>query len=96
MKKILVPTDFSRPARVAVDTALNIAKRTNAGLILLHVVEQPGSESFNVEGEASHIETWEDKRFTLKLIEKAKETTYQSGGGCASPGRFCQAGTKVG
>lgn len=73
MKKILVPTDFSKPAQVAVDTALNIAKRTNASLILLHVVEQPGSGSFDVEGEVSHIESWKDKRFTLKLIEKAKE-----------------------
>lgn len=72
MKKILVPTDFSAQAGIATETAVSIAKKANAELILLHVIEQPGGDSFNVEGEASGSGHWEDKLFMLKLIEKAK------------------------
>lgn len=73
MKKILVPTDFSKPAEVATQIAVDIASRTKAKVILLHVVEQPISESFNAEGEISNDENWEEKIFTLKMIELAKE-----------------------
>ncbi len=73
MKKILVPTDFSQPAQMAVETGINMAKTTHAELILLHIVDQPTSESFNVEGEVLHDENWGDRLFTLKLIEKARE-----------------------
>lgn len=70
MKKILVPTDFSRPAQWALQTAIGIAKKVKARIVLLHVVEQPTSDSFNVEGQVCGDDEWEDKRFTLKLIEK--------------------------
>lgn len=73
MKKILVPTDFSRPAQTAVDTAVALARKTNAEVILLHVIDQPSSDSFNVEGEVSHLDNWEDKFFTMKLIEKGRK-----------------------
>jgi nucleotide-binding universal stress UspA family protein len=72
MKKILVPTDFSKPAQWALEVATGIAKKAKGQIILLHIVEQPTSESFNVEGQISDDEGWEDKIFTLKLIEKSK------------------------
>jgi nucleotide-binding universal stress UspA family protein len=72
MKKILVPTDFSTQAGIATEVAISLAKKANAELVLLHVIEQPGGDSFNVEGEASGAGHWEDKLFMLKLIEKAK------------------------
>lgn len=72
MKKILVPTDFSKPAQWALEVATKIAKKAKAQLVLLHIVEQPTSESFNVEAQVSAGDGWEDKLFTLKLIEKNK------------------------
>lgn len=72
MKKILVPTDFSKPARWALQTAIAVAKKADAHITLLHIVEQPTSESFNVEGQVSDDDGWEERRFTLKLIEKNK------------------------
>jgi nucleotide-binding universal stress UspA family protein len=74
MKRILVPTDFSKPAQIAVDVAADIAKKSNAELVLLHVVEEASGGSFNVEGQMSNsTENWEDKIFTVKLIERGKK-----------------------
>lgn len=73
MKQILVPTDFSPQAKSATNIALSIAKKVNAEFILLHIIEQPSSDSINIEGETSFTDSWEDKLFTLKLIEKASK-----------------------
>lgn len=74
MKKILVPTDFSKPAQIAIEVAADIAKKANAELILLHIVEEATAGSFNIEGEvSSRSEDWEDKIFTMRLIEKGKK-----------------------
>lgn len=73
MKKILVPTDFSKPAMIAAEVAADIAKKANAELTLLHVVEEAVSNSLNVEGQVSAGGQWEEKLFTMKLIEKAKK-----------------------
>lgn len=72
MKKILVPTDFSSVAKTATTVAINVAHKADASLILLHIIERPDSKSYNIEGEVSYSDNWEDKLFTLKLIEKAK------------------------
>ena len=73
MKKIIVPTDFSKSAQIAVEVAADIARKSNAELILLHVVEEATGSSFNVEGQVgTNEESWENKIFTVKLIEKAK------------------------
>lgn len=73
MKKILVPTDFSKPAQNAIDVASDIAKKANAQLILLHVVEEASGTSFNITGEVDVSGGWEDKLFTMKLIERSKK-----------------------
>lgn len=73
MKKILVPTDFSKPAMIATEVAADIAKRAGAELTLLHVIEEAGANSLNVEGQVAADSGWEEKIFTLKLIEKAKK-----------------------
>jgi nucleotide-binding universal stress UspA family protein len=70
MKKILVPTDFSKPAQWALEVATGIAKKAKGEIVLLHIVEQPTPESFNVAGQVSVGEGWEDKLFTMKLIER--------------------------
>jgi len=73
MKKILVPTDFSKPAMIATEVAADIAKKAGAELTLLHVIEEAGANSMNVEGQVAADSGWEEKIFTLKLIEKAKK-----------------------
>lgn len=72
MKKILVPTDFSKPAQIATEVAASIAKKAGSDLILLHVVEEATDISFNVEGEAS-IGDLQNSLFTMKLIEKERK-----------------------
>ena len=73
MKKILVPTDFSKPAEIAVDVAVDIAKKANGQLVLLHVVEEASGTSFNITGEVDVSGGWENKLFTMKLIERSKK-----------------------
>src|SRR5687768_11315691 len=73
MKKILVPTDFSKPAQIAVEVAADIAKKANAEVVLLHVVEEAAGGSFSVEGEVDTTGNWEDRIFTMKLIERGKK-----------------------
>lgn len=73
MKKILVPTDFSKPAMIAAEVAADIARRANSELTFLHVVEEAVGNSLNVEGQVSADGNWEEKLFTMKLIEKGKK-----------------------
>jgi nucleotide-binding universal stress UspA family protein len=73
MKTILVPTDFSKVAQTATKVAIEIAKKASAKLLLLHIIERPDPVSFNIEGQISEPNNWEDKLFTAKLIEKAKK-----------------------
>lgn len=74
MKTILVPTDFSKQAQIAVDVASDIAMQANAELILLHVIEEATGSSFNVEGQVStNEESWENRIFNMRLIEKGKK-----------------------
>jgi nucleotide-binding universal stress UspA family protein len=73
MKKILVPTDFSKPAAIATVVAADIAKKSGAELTLLHVIEEAIGNSLNVEGQVSADSGWEEKIFNLKMIEKGKK-----------------------
>lgn len=73
MKKILVPTDFSKPAQIAVDVAADIAKKSNAELVLLHVVEEATGDSLTIDGEVTTGTDWEDRIFTMRLIERGKK-----------------------
>lgn len=41
MKKILVPTDFSEQASIALQAAAGIARKSNAEIILLHIIDLP-------------------------------------------------------
>jgi len=72
MKKILVPTDFSKTSVTALEVAVEIAKKSGAEITLLHVVEEATPDSYNITGEWQTNEDWSDKLFTLKLLEKAK------------------------
>ena len=41
MKKILVPIDFSKPSEYAAKMAAKIAKKSNAIIYLIHMIELP-------------------------------------------------------
>jgi len=71
MKKILVPTDFSKNAAMATDVAFDIAKKAGASIVLLHVIDQVTGGSFNVEGQVS-TGNMGDRLFNMKMIQKAK------------------------
>lgn len=73
MKKILVPTDFSKPASIAADVAADIARKANSELTFLHVVEEAVGNSLNVEGQVAAGGNWEEKLFTMKLIERGQK-----------------------
>ncbi len=72
MKKILVPVDFSKTSITAFEVAYDIAKKSGAKIIALHVVEEATPESYRITGEW-HKDNWEDRIFTFKLLEKAKK-----------------------
>jgi nucleotide-binding universal stress UspA family protein len=46
MKNILVPTDFSKISISALEVAVEIAKKANSEITVLHVVEEAGQDSF--------------------------------------------------
>ena len=73
MKKILVPTDFSKEAQIATEVARDIAQKAGSELILLHVIEAASGGSFNVEGESKYGVDAEEKLFNLALIKKARK-----------------------
>ena len=60
MKRILVPTDFSKFAYYAAEVAASIAKKTGARVFLLHAIEMPhysSNDSFPVVVAAAGIKT---------------------------------------
>jgi len=86
MNRILVPTDFEKPATWASEAAGILAKKIKAEVILLHIVEQPTAESFNAEGQVEGSELWEDKIYILKLIERAKRQLSAAAGALQEDG----------
>lgn len=71
MKNILVPTDFSKPSISALETGVELAKRSGAVITLLHVIEQAVSDSYMISGEG-HPDEMEERMFTAQLIKKSK------------------------
>jgi nucleotide-binding universal stress UspA family protein len=72
MKRILVPTDFSKASVTALEVAFDIAKKANADIYVLHVVEEATPDSYLISGEWQK-DNWDDRLFTFKLLEKAKK-----------------------
>jgi nucleotide-binding universal stress UspA family protein len=48
--RILVPTDFSQRSEVAVDYAIELARKMHGQLTLLHVVPEPSALDYNIGG----------------------------------------------
>ena len=73
MKKIIVPVDFSEYSEYALETASILAKKNNAEILVLHMLEM--SEAILTRaGTDMQMETM----FFLKLAEKKFEEFYAS------------------
>ena len=71
MDRILVPIDFSEESYHALDLAYQIARKSNARLILLNVIEHPTSQNFSVTGD-SMPGGFENNVYILQLIKKVR------------------------
>ncbi len=69
MKKIIVPIDFSEHSEYALKTAAKLAKKTNAELLALHMLEMS-----DVILTKSDSEQQQKTVFFLKLVEQRFET----------------------
>lgn len=72
MENILVPTDFSEYADNALEVAYHLAKKAEAKITLLHVVEDPTVETFRVTGEIP-LPDIREKLYVDRLIAVARE-----------------------
>jgi nucleotide-binding universal stress UspA family protein len=71
IKKILVPTDFSKEANNAFNVAVSLSKQLDAEVSLLHVIDVPLQGSVSPSGEY-HSPDGMDKLFVMKLVEKVR------------------------
>lgn len=76
MKRILVPTDFSKFALEATKTAAQIAQKHHAELVFLHVVSLPTYESGILPYQEN--QNIAENLFILKLVKKNFETLFQN------------------
>ncbi len=82
MKKILVPIDFSEQALNALDVAIQLAKRMDAEITILHIVEAPipsgvfvGSEFIPPGDNLYYLKTLvEDARLELQSVLEKNES----------------------
>ena len=73
MKKILVPTDFSKEADNAMDFAMQLALKTDAEIELLHVLELPSGSFSGPADVVSSTDTMEEV-YTLQLLRVVKQS----------------------
>lgn len=71
MKKIIVPTDFSKEASYALESAFPLAKKYGATIILVNVIEDPHDYSFNTMGIVGY--TPEENIYIAQLVRKTDE-----------------------
>ncbi|MFQ3305740.1 MAG: nucleotide-binding universal stress UspA family protein [Polaribacter sp.] len=71
MKKILVPIDFSKPSQYAAKIAAKIAKKTNATVYLIHLIELPSGVIDMISN--SHFSIPESMLYLRKTKEKVLE-----------------------
>jgi nucleotide-binding universal stress UspA family protein len=79
MKRILVPTDFSKHAEYALKVAAQIAKTNNSEIILLHMLELP-HQSSDALGMGSDIpEIMFFKNRAISKLEELMDVDYLKG-----------------
>jgi nucleotide-binding universal stress UspA family protein len=80
MKRILVPTDFSKYAEEAIQVAAQIAKKNNSEIILLHMLELPHQSSDFISGSGKSIpEIIHYKNKAISKLEHLMDSDYLKG-----------------
>lgn len=79
MKKILIPTDFSKFADDAIEVGAQIAKNNDCEIILIHMLELPGQMNDAIKGETSIPEVMLFKRKAEETLKNIKNRPYLSG-----------------
>ncbi|UXP34063.1 universal stress protein [Reichenbachiella agarivorans] len=72
MKTILVPIDFSKVSEYAFDLALQMSKKAQSEIILLHIVDHPSSTTMNTMGIVDLDLDPMESIFMKKMIELAE------------------------
>lgn len=85
MKKILVPTDFSKPSEYAAKMAARIAKKSNATVYLIHMIELPtgvidmgASSKFSIPESMLYLRKTREKvlDFKAKFFDESTKVEY--------------------
>ena len=79
MKKILIPTDFSKYADEAIQVGAQIAKNNDSEIILIHMLELPTHMNDAVSGETSIPEIMLFKRKAEETLKSIKNRPYLAG-----------------
>ncbi|PVX45417.1 nucleotide-binding universal stress UspA family protein [Flavobacterium sp. 103] len=79
MKRILIPTDFSKYADEAIEVGAEIAKKNDCEIILLHMLELPGQMNDALTGGTSIPEVMLFKRKAEETLKSIKNRPYLAG-----------------
>jgi nucleotide-binding universal stress UspA family protein len=79
MKRILIPTDFSKYADLAIEAGAQIAKKNNAEIVLLHMLELPGQSNDALTGETSIPAIMLFKNKADETLQDIKNRPYLKG-----------------
>ena len=79
MKRILIPTDFSKYADEAIEVGAQIAKNNNSEIVLIHMLELPTHMNDAVSGETSIPEIMLFKRKAEETLKNIKNRPYLTG-----------------
>ena len=79
MKRILVPTDFSKYSEEALKVAAQIARKNNSEIILLHMLELPHQNIDFIAGGKSIPEIMYYKNKSVSNLENLMESDYLKG-----------------
>lgn len=79
MKRILVPTDFSEHAEDALKVAVQIAKKNDSEIIVLHMLELPHQMNDAILGGASIPETMLFMKKANEMLDEISSRPYLDG-----------------
>ncbi len=79
MKKILIPTDFSNYADIAIEIGAQIAKKTNSEIELIHMLELPTHLNDAISKEKVIPEIMLYKRKNEEMLKNIKNRPYLEG-----------------
>lgn len=79
MKRILVPTDFSKHAEYALKVAAQIARKNNSEIILLHMLELPSQGGDALGGGSDIPEIMFFKNAAIRRLDDLSDAEYLQG-----------------